>query len=248
MLLRTLWFILLFSITLIYAIVSNGFTYIFKRKEAIVNGLLDLVEDYTQTADILSFKHYVEGLDITRYSPIFIAEFLEPLKKDLEYTYSSKALGQQLNNPLNAYYELQKFKDFLISSIESDDASIRKALKTAIETSKENKKIYVAKMGTTTFINYLVIGMMYIFPFIFVVVFLSTLGSVNIGGLTKAGMIPTQLQFNLWFIMGTITSLLLMVGSNYYMNKEAKAITTGFYTLLVLTLLSSIMYITILVI
>ncbi|MEM3858796.1 MAG: hypothetical protein QW478_05245 [Candidatus Micrarchaeaceae archaeon] len=243
-----IWFVFLFLISVIFAAIKPGLSYLFERKKEIIDGLLSLLEDYTETADVVSFKHYIESLDKTRYPPIFVVEFLEPLEKAMQVTYASRALKEQLDLPRNNYYEIQKYKDFIVSAIESDDKSIRNALKSALKTSKESRKTYLDKMQAANFVTFIAIGLTYIFPFIFMIIFITSIGTSGITGLSKSSILPTSLAFNLWFIFGIISSLIIIIGSNYYEGKENKAITYGFLTLIVLSILSAVIYVTLMTI
>lgn len=237
-----IWAILLISIVIVYSIIKPGMYYLFERKREVTNGIFLMIEDYIGNATHVSFKNFVENLDDSRYPRIFIDEFLNPMKKTMQTTYSEEALKEQLNIPRNSYYEVEKYKDFIIKAIASNDPSIRKALKVAIETSNESKKAYLDKMKATSFIVYIAIGFVMLFPAIFELIFLTTLSGVSLAGLSSKDVIPSALTFNLWFIFAVISSAGLIIGTKYYAGEEGQSVNYGQYTLIVLTILVMILY------
>jgi hypothetical protein len=237
-----IWALVLIGTIIGYSIIKPGLYYLFERKKEITNGLFSMVSDYVENSDNVSFKNYVENLDDSRYPRIFIDEFLNPMKKLMQTTYSEGAIKEELNLPRNNYYEIEKYKDFIIKAIASNDQSIRKTLKIAIDTSKESKKAYVDKMKTTGFIIYLAIGLALLFPAVFIGIFISTLSGAGLAGITTATMLPTALTFNLWFITVVLSSTSLMIGVKYYTGDEGKAVIQGQYGLIGLTIASILIY------
>jgi hypothetical protein len=236
------WAIILIAVIVSYSIIKPGLYYLFERKKEVTTGLFSMIGDYIENSDTVSFKNYVENLDTSRYPKMFIEEFLNPMIKTMQTTYSESALKEQLNLPRNNYYEIEKYKDFIIKAVASNDQSIRKALKVAIETSKESKKTYIDKMKATGFIVYLAIGFALIFPGIFIGIFITTLSGVGLAGLTTSAMLPTALTFNLWFLNIVFSSTALIIGITYYTNQEGKAVVNGQYALIGLTIVSMVLY------
>lgn len=237
-----IWALVLIGAIIGYSIIKPGLYYLFERKKEITNGLFSMVSDYVENSDNISFKNHVENIDDTRYPKIFVDEFLNPMKKLMQTTYSEGALKEELNLPRNNYYEIEKYKDFIIKAIASNDQSIRKTLKIAIDTSKESKKAYVDKMKTTGFIIYLAIGLALLFPAVFIGIFISTLSGAGLAGITASTMLPTPLTFNLWFITVVLSSTFLMIGVKYYTGDEGKAVIQGQYGLIGLTIASILIY------
>ena len=237
-----LWYIILLSTAIGYSVIKPGLYYLFERKKEITLGLFSLIGDYIENSTNVSFKNYIENIDSSRYPKLFIEEFLNPMIKTMQTTYSEEALKQELNLPRNNYYEIEKYKDFIIKAIASNDQSIRKALKIAIETSKESKKAYIDKMKSTGFIVYIAIGFAMIFPAIFMFIFSTTLAGVGISGITSASILPSALTFNLWFLTIVLSSTAMLIGFRYYMGEEGKAVIYGQYVLIGLTITSIIIY------
>jgi hypothetical protein len=244
------WFWIFSGIIMAFTFIKPGLYYILERKREIVDGFFIFMDDYIGQAQDVSFKAFVDELLISpellkRYPKIFVDEFLIPLGNRMKIEHSTTALKRLLELPRNQYFELVKFREFIINTLDSNDSSLREALKSAISIASEGKRRYAQKMQSGTFISYLAIGMMIGFPTVFIGIFMSSMGSgsqTSLQGLTAAQMMPTPLDFTLWFGSTVIASTVLILISYYYSEKEGESITKSYYTLILLYVVVIIIY------
>lgn len=243
------WFLILFSMMIVFTIMKPGAYYILERKKEITNGFFTLIEDYLVVAENETFSSFVEEImktenKIKRYPLLFVNEFLIDLSIQLKSDYSTTALKEILHRPQNQYYEINKYQDFVINTIESNDKSLRQALKTAITTSEEGKRKYYEKAASSGFIAYLAIGFMLIFPTIFISIFLSSFASSGLlPGISAMALQPSQFGLTLWFTITILSGASLIAIFKYYTGKEGTAIKQSYYAFVILFIVCIAIYV-----
>ncbi len=244
-----LWFVTISVIMVVFTFLKPGLYYILERKKEIIDGFFTFIDDYIVIADDVTFNSFVDSAVETkerkeRYPKIFVEEFLTPLSIKIKTEYSTKALSEIMSYPRNNYYELNSFKDFVKTSIESDDKSLRQALKNAIDIAQEGKKRYYDKMKTTKFVSYISIVFMTIFPAIFSGIMMSSFkGGTALPGITMAQIFPAPMLVLMWFTTATIGGGLLIAAYNYFTGEEGKAVSSSYLTMFVIFIAVIIVYI-----
>jgi len=234
------WFIILAIIILIYTFLKPGLYYILERKKEMIDGFFTFIEDYITVADDLAFSAFVDGIinginKMQRYPKLFVNEFLIPLSIKMKTEYSTIALKEMLEIPRNNYYEIQKFNEFILNTLESNDKSLRQALKMAITTANEGKKRYYDKLASTSFVKYMAMGFMFAFPLMFMFMFLTSFSSSSVlPGISHTALKPSSGELFSWFICASLGATLLEAIINYYTGKEGKAVANSYLILIIM--------------